>query len=194
MQLDDQAIIDLVRSDKDRAFNYLVENYTRMVFNTCVQLLRNREDAEDLTQEVFTTIYLSLDKFQGNSKLSTWMYSIALNKSKEFLRSKTRKKRFGIFTVLEKEESHTVPTQTINFEHPGVQLENKERAKILFDAIDQLAENQKTAYILHKIEGVSYEEISTIMDTTVSSVESLMFRAKKRLKQLLSDYYEKNER
>ncbi|MDX2362238.1 MAG: RNA polymerase sigma factor [Crocinitomicaceae bacterium] len=193
MQLDDQAILELVRTNKDRAFNYLVENYSRMVFNTCVQLLRNQEDAEDLTQEVFTTIYLSLDTFEGNSKLSTWMYSISLNKSKEFLRSKTRKKRFGIFTVLEKEDSHTVPAQTINFDHPGVQLENKERANILFDAIDQLAENQKTAYTLHKIEGVSYEEIAAIMDTTVSSVESLMFRAKKRLKQLLNEYYEENE-
>jgi len=193
MQLDDQSFIELARTNKDKAFNYLVENYSRMIFNTCIQLLRNQEDAEDLTQEVFTTIYLSLDTFEGNSKISTWMYSIALNKSKEFLRKKTRKKRFGIFTVLEKEDSHKVPNQTINFEHPGIQLENKERAQILFEAIDQLAENQKMAYTLHKIEGIPYEEVASIMKTSISSVESLMFRAKKCLKQLLNDYYEENE-
>jgi RNA polymerase sigma-70 factor, ECF subfamily len=194
MELDDQSFIELAQKNKDRAFNYLVDQYSGLVFNTCVNLLRNREDAEDLTQEVFTTVYISLDKFEGKSKLSTWIYSISLNKSKEFLRSKTRKKRFGIFTVLEKEDSHFVPEQTINFEHPGVQLENKERAEILFNAIDQLAENQKTAYMMHKIEGISYSEIAEVLETSVSSVESLMFRAKKRLQELLTEYYEKNER
>ena len=194
MQLDDQSFIALAKKNKDRAFSQLVEAYTGLVFNACLNTVRNREDAEDVVQEVFTAAYLSLEKFEGKSKLSTWLYSIALNKSKEFLRSKTRKKRFGIFTVLEKEDSHFVPEGTINYEHPGVQLENKERAAVFFEAIDKLAENQKTAYTLHKVEGVSYAEIAEIMETSVSSVESLMFRAKKRLKELLSDYYEKNER
>jgi RNA polymerase sigma-70 factor (ECF subfamily) len=194
MQLDDQSFLSLAKQNKERAFSYLVETYSGLVYSACLTTVRNKEDAEDVTQEVFTAAYLSLEKFEGKSKISTWLYSIALNKSKEFLRSKTRKKRFGIFTVLEKEDSHIVPEGTINRDHPGVQLENKERAAIFFEALDQLAENQKTAYTLHKVEGASYSEIAEIMETSVSSVESLMFRAKKRLKELLSDYYEKNER
>lgn len=193
MQLDDQSFITLAHENKDRAFSMLVDAYTGLVFNACLNTVRNREDAEDVVQEVFTVAYLSLDKFEGKSKLSTWLYSIALNKSKEFLRSKTRKKRFGIFTVLEKEDSHLVPEGTINYEHPGIQLENKERAAIFFEAIDKLAENQRTAYTLHKIDGMSYSEVAELMGTSVSSVESLMFRAKKRLKEFLSAYYEKNE-
>lgn len=194
MQLDDHSFIILARKNKDQAFNYLVETYAGLVFSACINTIRNQEDAEDITQEVFTAVYLSLEKFEGKSKLSTWLYSIALNKSKEFLRSKSRKKRSGILTVLEKEESHNVPRGTINFEHPGVQLENKERAALFFEAIDQLAENQKTAFTLHKIDGLSYIEVAELMNCSVSSVESLMFRAKKRLQELLSDYYEKNER
>jgi len=194
MQLDDQSFLSLAQKNKERAFSYLVETYSGLVFSACLNTVRNKEDAEDVTQEVFTAAFLSLEKFEGKSKLSTWLYSIALNKSKEFLRSKTRKKRFGIFTVLEKEDSHIVPEGTINRDHPGVQLENKERAEVFFKALDQLAENQKTAYTLHKVEGVSYTEIAEIMETSVSSVESLIFRAKKRLKELLSDYYERNER
>ena len=194
MHLDDQSFIVLVRKDVDRAFQYLVDQYAGMVFNTCLNMLRNREDAEDLTQEVFTNIYLSLEKFEGKSKLSTWIYSIALNKSKEFVRNKTRQKRSGHHVEIEKEDTHFIPVQVVNFDHPGVLLENKERAKALFDAIDQLAENQRIAYTMHKIEGVPYGEIAELMGLSVSSVESLMFRAKKRLKELLRDYYEKNER
>jgi RNA polymerase sigma-70 factor (ECF subfamily) len=194
MQLDDQSFIELSKRNKDRAFHYLVDAYSSKVFNTCINLLRNNEDAEDVTQEVFTAIYLSLDGFGGDSKLSTWIYSIALNKSKEFLRKKTRKKRSGFMTTLEKDDSHIVPTATIEFDHPGVLLENKERTAILFNAIDQLADNQKTAYTMHKIEGTSYTEIAEIMELSVSSIESLMFRAKKKLKELLVTYYEENEK
>jgi RNA polymerase sigma-70 factor (ECF subfamily) len=194
MHLDDQSFLELSRKSKDRAFNYLVDAYSSKVFNTCINLIRNREDAEDVTQEVFTAVYLSLDTFGGDSKLSTWIYSIALNKSKEFLRKKTRKKRSVMMTTLEKDDSHIVPTATIEFDHPGVLLENKERTQILFDAIDQLAENQKIAYTMHKIEGISYSEIAELTQLSVSSVESLMFRAKKKLQQLLEDYYKENEK
>lgn len=194
MKLDDISLLKLVKSNKDKVFNMLIDEYSKKVFNTCINLLRNKEDAEDVTQEVFTSIYLSIENFEGKSKLSTWIYSIALNKSKEFLRNKTRKKRFGILTVLEREDSHFIPDQIINFDHPGVLLENKERAETFFNALDQLADNQKTAFTMHKIEGVSYADIAEIMDTSISSVESLMFRAKKRLKEILTDYFEKNER
>lgn len=193
LHLDDQTLLELLGKDKDLAFKRIIDAYADRIFNACFNLLRNREDAEDLTQEVFTSVYLSIDSFEGNSKLSTWMYSIAINKSKEFLRKKTRKKRFGFLTTLAQDNSHVVPSATIDFQHPGVQLEDKERAKILFQAIDQLAENQRLAYLLHKIEGRSYQEIAEILETSVSSVESLMFRAKQRLQQLLRNYYEENE-
>lgn len=193
MHLNNSSIIKLLSSDKDRGFQHLIDAYAGMVYTTCLNLLRNKEDAEDLTQEVFTSVYTSLETFEGNSKLSTWVYSIALNKSKEFLRHKTRKKRHGIHTTLEKEDSHTVPLATVDFEHPGVQLEDKERAKILFAAIDQLAENQKIAYVLHKIEGRSYQEVAELLELSIPSVESLMFRAKQRLQKLLRNYYEENK-
>ena len=80
------------------------------------------------------------------------------------------------------------------FYHPGILLENKERSAILFQAISLLPVNQRTAFVLHKVEGLSQSEISRIMDTSVSSVESLIVRARRKLQQLLSDYYEKNER
>ena len=155
-------------------------------------MLRNAEDAEDLVQEVFVSIYLSLDSFGGKSKLSTWIYAITHNKAKEFIRNKTRLKRSGTLTILD-EHSDGLSSHTINFNHPGVQLEDKERAAVLFEAIDSLAENQARAYRLAKIEGYSYAEIAEIMELSVSSIESLLFRANKRLRVILADFYQKSK-
>jgi len=79
-----------------------------------------------------------------------------------------------------------------DYNHPGVLLENKERSKILFQHIEKLSENQRVAFTLHKIEGLSYQEITEVMQTSLSSVESLMFRAKKNLKKSLGSFYKKN--
>lgn len=194
MHLDEQKFIEIVNKDKDKAFGYIVDAYSAMIFNACLNMVYNQEDAEDLTQEVYTAAYLAIDKFEGKSKLSTWLYSIALNKSKEFLRSKGRQKRSGIMVELEKQDSHFIPESVVNFNHPGVLLENKERGQIFFAALEKLAENQQVAYRMHKVEGLSYEEVAEALNTSISSVESLMFRAKKKLTELLSDYYEKNEK
>ena len=78
------------------------------------------------------------------------------------------------------------------FNHPGVQLEQKERSEQLFKAINQLPENQKVVFTLHKIDGLTYKEVSEITQKSISSVESLMFRAKKNLQLQLEQYY-KNE-
>jgi RNA polymerase sigma-70 factor (ECF subfamily) len=97
---------------------------------------------------------------------------------------------FSTFT----NEKGEVKTEASHFHHPGVQLENKERATILFSAIDKLPENQKTAFILAKLEDLSYSEISEVMNISNSSVESLLFRAKQNLQKLLGAYYQKNEK
>ena len=78
-------------------FNILYEQHKGLVYNLCLKYLQNIEDAEDVTQEVFVTIHNSLHQFKGDSKISTWIYRIAVTKSLEFIRSKKRKKRFSFF-------------------------------------------------------------------------------------------------
>lgn len=190
MHLSEEDFLSLLFRDKERAYHYLVSRYAEQIYNRCINTVRNVEDAEDLTQEVFTVVYLSLDQFQGKSKVSTWIYSIALNKSKEILRKKTRQKRSGLHIEIDKPDATFTPDQIINFDHPGVQLEDKELAKVLFSALDQLADNQRLAFTMHKIEGYSYDEIAEKLNVTTSSVESLMFRAKKNLQELLKNYFE----
>lgn len=186
--------IEALKKGDNRAFQLLLDQFSEKVFNLSVGILQNQEDAEDITQEIFTTVYLSISKFKGDSKLSTWIYRIAVNKCREHIRTKSRKKRFGFLTTLDKIETGNLSSLHANFFHPGIELENKERLAILFGAIERLPENQRVAFSMHKIEGIPYEEVAAIMEVSLSSVESLMFRAKQKLKQELGSYYEKNER
>ena len=190
----EELLITELREGKASAYNELVQQFADKVFNTSIGILQNTEDAEDITQEVFIEVFRSIHNFKGESKLSTWIYRITVVKALEFLRKKKRKKRFAIVQSLFGMESVLPETDMPHFYHPGVQLENKERSAILFAAIDKLAENQKTAYVLNKVEGLSYAEVAEVMKTSVSSIESLLFRAKQNLQKLLADYYNKNEK
>ena len=159
-----------------------------MVYNVALHYLQNVEDAEEVTQDVFVSVYQNLDKFNSNSSLKTWVYRITINKCLDFIKYKKSAKRFFVFG---KKTENEYEIQNIStFEHPGIALENKENAQLLFETINQLTENQKTAFILSKLDGLSNPEIAEIMNISISSVESLIFRAKTTLKEKLSNKFE----
>ena len=182
----------LLKQGDRQAFDYLVNNYQVRVYNTCLGVLHNEGDAEDITQEVFIEVHRSVKGFKEEAKLSTWIYRIAMTKSLDHLRSKKRKKRFAFVTTLFSGDTNTPRFDPPDFVHPGVQLENKETAAYLFKALNELPENQKMAFTLHKVEGLSYQEICEVMEISLASVESLMFRAKQNLKLHLAEYYKNN--
>lgn len=162
-----------------------------MVFNTALSYVQNTEDAEEITQDVFVEVHQSIASFRGESSLKTWIYRITIHKSLDVLKYKQRKKRFAIITSLFQSPSeHAAEKHPPDFVHPGVLLEDKEKATYLFNAINKLPENQKTAFILSKIEGLGNIEISTVMQNSVGAVESLLSRAKQNLKTYLSNYYD----
>jgi RNA polymerase sigma-70 factor (ECF subfamily) len=161
------------------------------VYNTCLGILQNDADAEEIAQDVFIEVYKSVQKFRGDSKLSTWIYRIATTKSLELIRKNKRQKRFAFIQSLsgKKDDRSMDPA---GFVHPGVLMEQQENAAALFQAIANLPEAQKVAFTLHKIEGLPYQEIADVMSSSISSVESLMFRARKNLQMSLRSYYENN--
>ena len=159
-----------------------------MVYNTALGIVQNAEDAEDIAQEVFVQVHQSVGTFKGDSKFSTWLYRITITKSLDHERRKKRKKRFAFVKSLFGEDSEVVINPP-DFHHPGVVLDKKEDATALFKAIEQLPENQRIAFTLHKVEGLSYQEVSEVMKTTVSSVESLLHRARSNLRKILEQYY-----
>ncbi len=192
--MNETELIASLKEGNREAFNRLVLDLKDRVLNTAISILQNTEDAEDITQEVFVEVFHSIKNFKGESKLSTWIYRITVTKSLDFQRKKNRKKRFAFVQTLFGADDNTPVVDTPHFYHPGVQLENKERSAILFKAIDKLPERQRTAFVLSKTEDLSYAEISEVMELSVSSVESLLFRAKQNLQEYLKEYYHKNEK
>jgi RNA polymerase sigma factor (sigma-70 family) len=176
-----------------KAYSKLVDDFQQKVFGTCISFVPNKEDAEDIAQEVFVEVFNSIEKFKGDSKLSTWIYRITTNKCLEFIRKKNTKKRFAFLQSI---TGNAIPMDKTDYftemNHPGILLENKELNTTLFKAINSLPDSQTVVFTLHKIDGKSYQEVAEITDRSLSSVESIMFRAKKTLQKTLEHYY-KNE-
>ncbi|MEO8416278.1 MAG: RNA polymerase sigma factor [Ginsengibacter sp.] len=181
-------LIALLKQKDRTAFKTIVDTWQDMVYNTAIGILQNAEDAEDVTQETFIQVFESVSSFKEESKFSTWVYRITVSKAMDHIRKKKRKKRFAFIQSLYGKNDKPV-IDPPDFFHPGVSMENKENATILFKAMEQLPPNQKTAFVLNKVEGLSYLEISGVMKMTDSAVDALLHRAKANLKKILKDYY-----
>lgn len=192
MQQDEATIILAIRNGDTKAIEQFVDAHKSRVYNTVLGMVHNAEDAEELAQDVFIKALQTIETFKGDAKLSTWLYRIAINKSLDHIKKGQRKKRFAFLVSINKESKDNPAPSLPDFVHPGWQLENKELGVQLFKAINQLADKQKTALTLNKIEGLSYEQTAEVMEVTVSSVESLIFRARQNLKKIMSNYLKKD--
>lgn len=186
--MDERTLVELLKQGNEAAFREMVETWQDMVYNTALGIVQVPSDAEDIAQEVFVQVYQSVSSFKGDSKFSTWLYRITITKSLDHERRKKRKKRFAFVKSLFGEDTEVL-VHPPDFNHPGVQLDKKEDAAILFEAIRELPQNQRIAFTLHKVEGLSYQEVSEVMKTSISSVESLMHRAKANLRKNLENHY-----
>ena len=187
--MSEDLIIRLKNNDKS-AFRELVEENQKRVFSTCLGIVHNEADADDITQEVFIEVFRSIEKFRADAKLSTWLYRIAVNKSLNFVRDSKRHRflqSIGIAGMPEIEDS-----EANSMDEPEEALLEKQRSKIIHSAIDSLPKNQKTAFVLSKYDDLSYKEISEVMQISISSVESLLFRARKSLQKKLLTCYKRS--
>ena len=191
----DIEIIDNILNDRSVGFKTLVDKYQLLVVNTCYGFVHNREDAEDIAQEVFIEVHKSLHKFRKESKLSTWLYRISSNKSLNFIRDNKKNSWFQSLDILfssEKSFGKVIELSDSKNNIPDTIIENKETGDFIYDAISSLPKNQNVAFTLHKYEDLSYKEIAEVMELSLSSVESLLFRAKKNLQDKLISHYKKS--
>jgi RNA polymerase sigma factor (sigma-70 family) len=184
--LTEQELVYGLRNGDEFAFKELVLLFQDRVFNTSLGLLQHNMDAEDIAQEVFIQVYRSIHQFKEEAQLSTWIYKITTTKCFDHLRSKKRKKRFGFVSSLFGTDNKPLHEPEA-FDHPGVQLDRKEDAAILFKLVDQLPANQRTAFILNKVEELSYRQIADILDTSEPAVDSLLQRAKQNLRKKINE-------
>jgi RNA polymerase sigma-70 factor (ECF subfamily) len=186
---DEQLIERIIKGDHI-AFRQLVEKYKLLVHKTCFNILRHNEDTEDIIQEVFIEAYESIRLFRRESKFSTWLYRIAINKSLNHLRKhkwKNMVNSIEFFSPDKKSQGMEIADPNAN--NTPDTIDYNERAFILQKAINSLPENQRIAFTLCKYDELSYQEISEIMNLSYSSIESLIHRAKMNLQKKLVDYY-----
>ena len=166
-------------------FDEIYFEHYKMVFNLALHYVQNIEDAEEITQDVFVKVFDNLHTFKKQSSLKTWVYRITINQSLDFIKGKNAQKRNFLYSIFSINDSN-FKFQPSNFNHPGIELEQKEACQKIFEAINQLSDNQKTALILLKIEDKSQAETAEIMNLNVKALESLFQRAKNNLEILLN--------
>ncbi len=177
--MQDEELIIKIRQGDSKAFFELVSLYKHRVINTCYRFLLNVEDAEDLAQEVFIEVFQSVHSFRGEARFSTWIYRIAVSKCLDEIKRRRRKKRISsIGRVLHLDE---VAAWLTGGRSADSTLQEKEHTKLLYEALDQLPDNQRIALTLSKIEGYTNSEIAALLQTTNIAVESLIHRGRKKL-------------
>ncbi|MCF8223783.1 MAG: RNA polymerase sigma factor [Bacteroidales bacterium] len=181
---EERQLINALVAGNESAYRIIIEKYRESVVRLCMGFTGSYDDAQDLAQEVFIEIFNSISKFKRRSSFSTWMYRVAVNKSLNFLRKKKN--------LVSMEQANETVTPANNNTSAEKNLEISDHARALHTALDRLPGKQRAAFILSKYDDLQYAEIADIMKTSISSVESLLFRAKKNLQQSLLEYYKNN--
>ncbi|MEI7490524.1 MAG: RNA polymerase sigma factor [Bacteroidota bacterium] len=184
---DYELIQGILRRDR-QAFQFLIETYQKQVVKTAFYFTGNMEDAEDLSQDIFLEIISSAASFRHSAALSTWIYRITVNRSLNQLK---RNKRKEIFRRLgDVFHSGASPaTRAMESINHDTAADDKEKRILLNNAIGSLPENQRIAFVLSKHEDLPYKNICEIMNLSLSSVESLIHRAKVNLQQKLAVHF-----
>ncbi len=182
-QNQDQYYIDKVINDDTQAFSVLVDRYKHMVFTLAMKILKNREEAEEVSQDVFVKVYQALHTFKGDSKFSTWVYKIAYYRSLDYLKKQGRSVNTNSVDI-----STVYDLAAVENTLDG--LEANERKITIKNAIAELPEGDGVIITLHYFEELSLKEISEIMDIATNTAKVRLFRSRKRLAEILQNRLE----
>jgi len=182
-----------VRDDDAGAFEELVARYQDRLIAVLEHLVRGRDQAEDLAQEVFLRVFRARKRYRPGARFSTWLFTIANNVASNALRRRRRRKEVDATTVVggeDRQGSLDEMATAASGLMPARQLDQLERAEMVQAAVESLNERQRMALLLAKFEGLSYEEISQVMELSPQAVKSLLSRARRNLKEWLEPYIE----
>jgi RNA polymerase sigma-70 factor (ECF subfamily) len=188
----DQELVRLSRRGDERAARELVHRFERPVFSLIYRMVRDRELAEDLSQDVFVRTFNNLDRYDRSYKFSSWLFKIAYNLTVDHLRRRelpTISVHGAPDAVTPDRQEATSLTLESEEEAPDDRLVAKELAGELEEAIAELREDYRTAILLRHVEGRSYEEIAEIMEIPLGTVKTYIFRARRELREALSATY-----
>ncbi|MGZ8257733.1 MAG: RNA polymerase sigma factor RpoE [Methylotenera sp.] len=179
-EIDHELVLRAQRGDK-RAFGMLVDKYQRKLGRLLSRMIRDQTEIEDVVQESFIKAYRALPNFRGDSAFYTWLYRIGINTAKNHLVSMGRRPTVSTDIEIEDAENFEDGNELRTMETPETALMTKEIAQTVNDTVASLPEELRTAITLREIEGLSYEEIATIMSCPIGTVRSRIFRARETI-------------
>ena len=184
----DQQLVDRVLEGDKQAFNLLVVRYQQRVIALIARFVNDPQEVEDVSQEAFIKAYRALSLFRGESTFYTWLYRIAVNTAKNHLVAKSRRPP-AVDMDVDESQNNDLAMSLRELESPEESLVTEDLKQAIEKAIDELPEELKTAFTLREFSGLSYEDITEIMDCPVGTVRSRIFRAReaidKRIRELM---------
>jgi RNA polymerase sigma-70 factor (ECF subfamily) len=179
-EIDHELVLRAQRGDK-RAFGLLVDKYQRKLARLLSRMIRDQAEIEDVVQESFIKAYRALPNFRGDSAFYTWLYRIGINTAKNYLVSVGRRPTVSTDIEIEDAENFDSGDELRTTETPESSMMTKQIAQTVNDTVESLPEELRTAITLREIEGLSYEEIATIMGCPIGTVRSRIFRARETI-------------
>ena len=179
--MDEQKLISLARRGDQAAFEQLLDHYQKPVYHQALRLVGNPEDAADVTQEVFLKVWKHLPSFRGESSFSTWLYRLTDNAALDLIRRE--KKRRGDSSLDDEESALTLPADPAPTPHQAA--EQKELKQAVAEGLQQLSEEHRQVLVMREINGLSYEQIGSILDLSPGTVKSRIARARISLAKFL---------
>jgi RNA polymerase sigma-70 factor (ECF subfamily) len=186
----DLDLVNLFRSGSLPAFEELLSRYESKAFNLAMRFVRNQEDAEEVLQDVFTTLYRKLESFEGKSAFSSWLYRIVVNCS--FM--KLRKRKQHITTSLEDLPAAVkhayLENDPARSQRTDTEVYNREVRDAIEAAVSRLPEQYRAVFVLRDVDGLSNEQVGEVLELTVPAVKSRLHRARLMLRKKLHRFYE----
>ena len=177
----DQALVERAQRGDQKAFGMLVEKYQRKLGRLLSRMVRDQAEVEDVVQETFIKAYRALPNFRGDSAFYTWLYRIGINTAKNYLVSLGRRPQVSQEVEIEDAENFDDSHEQGTAETPETAMMTKEIAKTVNETVMSLPDELRTAITLREIEGLSYEEIATLMSCPIGTVRSRIFRARETI-------------
>jgi RNA polymerase sigma-70 factor (ECF subfamily) len=181
----DQVLVERAQGGDKKAFGLLMEKYQRKLGRLLSRMIRDQAEVEDVVQEAFIKAYRALPNFRNESAFYTWLYRIGINTAKNYLVAMGRRPRAVPEIEIEDAENFEDGDELRTMDTPETELMNKQIAQTVNTTVASLPEELRTAITLREIEGLSYEEIATMMNCPIGTVRSRIFRARETIAEKL---------
>jgi RNA polymerase sigma-70 factor (ECF subfamily) len=185
---DEAQLVAASQRGNHDAFGSLMKLYKDRVFNTALRFVGNWAIAEELTQDIFISVYRNIGGFKGESKFSTWLYRVTVNHAKNRIGYLSRKGYFKSDELTDNTGSDSPWSLTGRTSGPVKYTEDKELIGILMECFKKLSDNDRRIITLKDFEGLNYDEIAEVLAINLGTVKSRLSRARERLKEMMKDY------